>query len=273
MKLISWNVNGIRAAYKKGFGEFLKTIDPDVLCLQETKAHPEQVPPDQVNPPGRVSYWSSAEKRGYSGVATYCKRPPGEVIYGIGAEEFDREGRVVVTRWPAFDLYNIYFPNGARGPDRHEYKLRFLNHLSNHISGELKMGRNIIVVGDYNIAPADIDIYDPVKHAKTSGFLPIEKEWYQGFLNLGFVDTFRHFHPDRQHMYSWWNQMERARMGNRGWRIDMICISKSLLPALKSAEVHMDIEGSDHCPVSVELDLSLDSNSAEIPKPAQGGSK
>ena len=257
MKIFSWNVNGIRAVYKKGFSEFITQFNPDILCLQETKALREQVSPEQATPQGRSSYWFSAEKKGYSGVATFTRLTPEETIVGIGDHLFDSEGRVVVTRWPEFDIYNIYFPNGARGPDRHNYKMNFLSFLYQHLNKEISAGRNIIVLGDYNIAPADIDIYDPIKHARTSGFLPDEKAWFKSFLALGFVDTFREIHPNREHAYSWWNQIERARLGNRGWRIDLICISRGLLPKLRGAEIHPEVEGSDHCPVSVEMDVEI----------------
>lgn len=256
MKTItSWNVNGIRAVYKKGFLDFWQSHKPDILCLQETKCHVEQLTPDMINPFDFKSQWSSAEKKGYSGTATFSKEQPQKVLHGIDVAKFDSEGRFVITQHGDLKIYNIYFPNGARGDDRHQYKMEFLKTLSAHLKPQLDRGEPIIVLGDYNIAPADIDIYDPKKHAKTSGFLPEEKEWFQSFLNLGFVDTFRMLHPDEKHRYSWWNQIERARLGNRGWRIDLICVSKNLQSLVKEATILDEVEGSDHCPVSIKLDI------------------
>lgn len=254
-KITSWNVNGIRASHKKGFMNFWHEHKADLLCLQETKAHKEQLTSEILNPNECPSYWSSAVRKGYSGTATFCTDEIKKVEYGIGIEKFDSEGRFVITQHKHFKVYNIYFPNGASGVERHNYKMEFLKALSDHLKPLIKKGEPIIVLGDYNIAPKDIDIYDPIKHAKTSGFLPIEKEWFQSFLDMGFIDTFRHFHPDEKDRFSWWNQMERARIGNRGWRIDLICVSKNLQSSLKSAEIHDDIEGSDHCPVSLVLDI------------------
>lgn len=253
MRLISWNVNGIRAVYKKGFLDFWQKLKPDVLCLQETKCQVDQLTPDQVNPFDYQSHWASAQRKGYSGVATFHNDKIKSSIVGLGIPKFDDEGRVVITHHEAFTLYNIYFPNGARGPDRHHFKMEFLKDLNEHLAPKVKKGEPIIVVGDYNIAPADIDIYDPLKHANTSGFRPEEKEWFKSFLDIGFIDTFRHFHPSAAHRYSWWNQIERARLGNRGWRIDLICATKNLEKYFKAAEIHDEIEGSDHCPVLLDL--------------------
>jgi exodeoxyribonuclease-3 len=263
MKIICWNVNGIRAASKKGLLEFVKNEDPDLFCVQETKAHREQVEPSVVELFGRKSFWSSAVRKGYSGTASFLKETAsssGEARLGIAVEKFDSEGRFVITSHKIplnFDVYNIYFPNGASGKERHDFKQEFLKSLTEHLKAELSLGQNIIVLGDYNIAPADIDIYDPIKHAKTSGFLPEEKNWFKSFVELGFVDTFRHFNPNEKNRFSWWNQMERARLGNRGWRIDMICVSKNLVPYLKRADILDHIEGSDHCPILLELKESL----------------
>ena len=253
MRLISWNVNGIRAVYKKGFLDFWGTLKPDILCLQETKCHKEQLTAEMIHPFDYQSHWAQAERKGYSGVATFHKDEIKNSIVGIGDQKFDSEGRVVITEHEAFTLYNIYFPNGASGAVRHEYKMHFLKHLNEHLKPKVKKGEPIIVVGDYNIAPQDIDIYDPIRHAKTSGFLPEEKEWFESFLDLGFTDTFRHFHPDEKNRFSWWNQIERARPGNRGWRIDMICATKNLEKHFKAADIHDEIEGSDHCPVLLDL--------------------
>lgn len=253
MKIISWNVNGIRAAYKKGFVEFIEREEPDLLCVQETKAHKEQVEPVLVNPAGRMSFWSSATRKGYSGVATFATREPKAVSYGIGLSEYDSEGRFVITEHDDFTLYNIYFPNGGSGPERHAYKQRFLKDLAAHLRPLVEAGRSIVVVGDYNVAHREIDIYDPVRLAGESGFLPEERAWFDEFLALGFVDTFRHFHPDARERFTWWSYLERGRLGNRGWRIDYVCVTRNLVPRLVRAEVLDGQHGSDHCPVLVEL--------------------
>ena len=169
--------------------------------------------------------------------------------------EYDSEGRIVITEHPHFDLYNIYFPNGGSGETRHLFKQQFLKDLNVHLQKRMQEGRKIVLVGDYNVAPTEIDVYDPVRLSKESGFLPEEREWFQSFLKLGFVDTFRHLHADEKDRYSWWSYRELARISNRGWRIDFVCITKDLLPHLKSAEIHDAQEGSDHCPVSVELEF------------------
>lgn len=254
MKIISWNVNGIRACHKKGLFEFMKRENPDLFCLQETKAHREQLEPILINPsPDYCSFWSSAQRKGYSGVATYCKNEPLKVEHGIGIEKFDQEGRFVITHFADFILYNVYFPNGASGPERHAFKQEFLRDFRKHLADQLKMGKKIILVGDYNVAHQEIDIYDPIRLAKTSGFLPEERQWFDGFLKTGFVDTFRFKHPDTKEKYSWWSYQELARPANRGWRIDYVCVSENLKDRVTSAVVHDDQMGSDHCPVSITL--------------------
>ena len=253
VKIVSWNVNGIRASYKKGLEGFVRSYKPDILCLQETKAHPEQVGPEISQLAGLSSCWASATKKGYSGVATFWKNEPKSKVIGLGIEEFDSEGRVVVTDHEDFLLYNIYFPNGQSREERQIYKMQFNRALQKQLADRLKQGREIVVVGDYNIAPTAIDIHDPERFANTSGFLPEEREWFQQLLDSGFVDTFRHFNPKETERYSYWSQIERARISNRGWRIDMICVSKGLVKRLKSADILDHIEGSDHCPIVVEL--------------------
>ena len=255
MKIISWNVNGIRAAYKKGLIEFIDREEPDILCLQETKAHREQCEPALWEPGGRKSYWSSATKKGYSGVATYTLKEPREIKLGIGHAPYDSEGRIVVTEYNHFLLYNIYFPNGGSGPVRHQFKQRFLEDLNKHLKPLVDAGKPIIVVGDYNVAHREIDIYDPVKNAGESGFLPEERAWFDSFLKLGFTDTFRHLHPAARDRYTWWSYFQRGRIGNRGWRIDYICITLNLLQHLRRADILDGQEGSDHCPVLAEFDF------------------
>lgn len=253
MKLITWNVNGIRAAYKKGLVEFIGRENPEIFCVQETKARPEQCEPMIRQAGGRSSYWSSAVKKGYSGVATFLTKEPLAVAHGVGKPEYDSEGRFVITTHDDFTLYNIYFPNGGSGPERHEFKQRFLEDLSAHLKPMIEAGEKIIVVGDYNVAHTEIDVYDPVRLSKESGFLPQERAWMSRFLDLGFVDCFRHFHPNEREIYTWWDQRTRARVANRGWRIDYICVTRNLVPRLKGAAILDGQQGSDHCPVVVEL--------------------
>ena len=253
MKIISWNVNGIRAVYKKGFLDFIEKENPDLLCVQETKAHLEQCEPAIRHPGERFSFWASAIKKGYSGVATFAKTRPLAAATELGVLEYDNEGRVVITDHPHFTLYNIYFPNGGSGQVRHDFKQKFLYDLNSHLKPLVDAGKSIIVVGDYNVAHREIDIHDPRRLSKESGFLPEEREWFDHFLALGVVDTFRHFHPTEPERYTWWDYRTRARVANRGWRIDYICVTKNLVERLKSADILDAQEGSDHCPVVVEM--------------------
>ena len=253
MKIITWNVNGIRACGKKGLQDFVDAEEPDILCLQETKAHLNQVEIDLQKLKYPYSYWSSAQRKGYSGVATYVLDKDVEFKDGWGLDQYTSEGRIAWTAHEHFDLYNIYFPNGGSGDVRHDFKQQFLKDLNVHLKSELKKGKEIIVVGDYNVAHTEIDVYDPVRLSKESGFLPEERKWLDSFLELGFVDTFRKFHPGEKNRYSWWSYRELARVSNRGWRIDYICVSKVLEKYLKSADILDTVEGSDHCPVMAEL--------------------
>ncbi len=255
IKLITWNVNGIRACYDKNLPEFVESAKPDILCLQETKAHIEQTEP-QIQSLGFKNYhWSSAFKKGYSGVATFSKDKPFDVFKGIDKPEYDSEGRIVWSQFQNFDLYNIYFPNGASGQERHLFKQRFLKDLYSHLEFEIKRGRDIIVVGDYNIAHLEFDVYAPKGLSTESGFLPEERVWMTRFLELGFVDCYRHFHPEETNMYSWWSYKDQARLKNNGWRIDYICATKNLIKNLKSCEILMQQLGSDHCPVVAEFEF------------------
>lgn len=252
-KVITWNVNGIRACAQKGLFSYLRREQPDYFCLQETKAHPDQLDEETRVPEGRTSFWSSAQKKGYSGVAIFTPHKPLAVDYGIGIRKFDSEGRFVISDCGDFLLYNIYFPNGGSGPERHQFKQEFLIRLNLHLKSQIEQGREIIVVGDYNVAYLDIDVYDPVKLKNESGFLPVEREWFRQFLDLGFTDAFRHFHPAEPNKFSWWSYQERGRIGNRGWRIDHICVTKGIRDRLVRAEIHDEVTGSDHCPVMIEF--------------------
>ncbi|MCB0384220.1 MAG: exodeoxyribonuclease III [Bdellovibrionales bacterium] len=255
MKLVTWNVNGIRACAKKGLLEYMDREDPDVLCIQETKAHPEQLDEQLLNPPGRSAYWSSALKRGYSGTVTYTKRKPDAVQHGIRVRKFDSEGRFVVTSFPDFLLYNVYFPNGAASEERHDFKQEFLEKFRRHLARKIAEGQEVIVVGDYNVAYRDSDVFDPIRLSKVSGFLPEEREWFGRFLETGFVDLFAHFHPDEKDRYTWWSYRENARIANRGWRIDHICVTPGLVSRVQEIAIQDQQMGSDHCPVKVVLEL------------------
>lgn len=255
MKIISWNVNGIRACYKKNLLDFLSHENPDVFCIQETKAHIDQVEIGARTLMRKYSYWSSATKKGYSGVATFVNNEPPRVELGMGIPEYDSEGRIVITDHGEFDLYNIYFPNGGSGDVRHHFKQKFLKDLNVHLKEKLNTGRQIVVVGDYNVAHEAIDVHDPIRLSNVSGFFPEERAWFDSFLDLGFIDTFRYFKPREANRYSWWDYRTLSRLSNRGWRIDYICISKGLEKYLSSADILDKVEGSDHCPVVATLDL------------------
>lgn len=253
IKLATWNVNGIRASYDKGLFQYVSDYSPDILCLQETKAHREQVEPKTQTLGYAYDYWSSAERKGYSGVATFCKDKPRKVLTTFDQSGYEKEGRVLWSQHEEFDLYNIYFPNGGSGEERHVFKQKFLKDLVMHLKFELKRGREIVLVGDYNVAYMDFDVHDPVRLSKESGFLPEEREWFRNFLSLGFVDAYRHFHPDKKEMYSWWSYRELARERNKGWRIDHICVSPNLVKNLILCDIQMNQLGSDHCPVVAEF--------------------
>ncbi len=256
MKLISWNVNGIRACGPKGLIQLVEDESPDILCLQETKAHREQVPPNLQNLGYPHDYWSSATRKGYSGVATFCRDLPKKVDHGLGIERYDSEGRIVHSKHEQFDLYNIYFPNGGSGEVRHAFKQEFLHDLKKLLHARITAGEKIVLVGDYNVAHREMDVHDPVRLSKESGFLPEERKWLESFLEMGFIDTFRHFYPDDKDRYSWWSYREMARIANRGWRIDYICITKNLLKYLESAAIMDEVTGSDHCPVKAEFNFA-----------------
>lgn len=232
---------------------FLEAEDPDVFCIQETKAHPDQLTEELTHPLGRVPYFSISHRKGYSGTATFLKSEAEEFRYGIGIRKFDYEGRFTVTKVKGLLIYNVYFPNGASGQERHDFKQEFLHRFSNHLKRDLDSGKDVIVLGDYNVAPLEQDVYDPKALNDVSGFLPEERQWFSDFRDLGFVETFRHLHPDETDRFSWWSYRERARATNRGWRIDHICVSESLKGRIKKAEVMDQVMGSDHCPVLLEL--------------------
>ncbi|MBC7420823.1 MAG: exodeoxyribonuclease III [Bdellovibrio sp.] len=253
IKLVTWNVNGIRASFGKGLSQFIQDEKPDIICLQETKAHKEQVNPEMQSLGYPFHYWSSAERKGYSGTATFLHSEPKKSLISMDKPDYEKEGRIVWTQHEEFDLYNIYFPNGGSGEARHNFKQKFLKELLAHLKFEMKKGKQIIVVGDYNVAHLQFDVHDPVRLSKESGFLPEEREWFTEFLKSGFVDCYRHLHPDKKEAYSWWSYRELARTRNKGWRIDYICATQDLIKNLKSCEILMNQLGSDHCPVVAEF--------------------
>ena len=253
LTLLSWNVNGVRAAYKKGLLGWLKTESPDILCLQETKAQPDQLPEDLLEPPGYHAVWHWGERKGYSGVATFHRKTPLDLRRGFDRPEFDGEGRVLTSVYEDFVLFNIYFPNGQKDETRLKFKLDFYEAFLKVVDRCRAQGEDrIIVCGDVNTAHREIDIARPKENSTVSGFLPVERAWIDKLLAHGFVDTFREFEPGGEH-YTWWDTMTRARERNVGWRLDYFFVSENLRPRLKRAFILDQVLGSDHCPVGIEL--------------------
>ena len=252
MKLISWNVNGVRAVVKKGFLDWLKQEQPDILCLQETKAHVDQLASEILTDHGYNTYWHSGNRRGYSGVATFCKEEPLYVQEGLGIERYDAEGRVLLTEHENFLLYNIYFPNGQKDDERLQYKLDFYDDLLPIINEQVESGNNVVVTGDWNTAHRPIDLARPKQNVNTSGFMPIEREKLDMYVENGWIDTFRLFHPEGDR-YSWWTYRFGARERNVGWRIDYFFVNEGFVDNVEDADIYDEVMGSDHCPVSLEL--------------------
>ncbi len=253
MKLISWNVNGIRAVQKKGFIDWVKRENPDILGIQETKAHPDQLDQDLLEIPGYSVWFDSAEKKGYSGTAVYTKIKPDSVTTGLGNPKFDTEGRTVRVEFKDFTFFNIYFPNGGRGDDRVAFKLEFYDEFLRICEDLRKQGRPVIACGDYNTAHREIDLARPKENQKTSGFMPVERAWLDKYVGLGYLDTFREFDSSPE-KYTWWDQRFNSRERNTGWRIDYFFVTPDLRPRLKNAFILADVMGSDHCPVGIEID-------------------
>ncbi|NYB51011.1 MAG: exodeoxyribonuclease III [Methanobacteriaceae archaeon] len=255
IRILSWNVNGIRAVHRKGFLDWFNEAKPDILCIQETKAHRKQFPKDIREIDGYNLYLSEAERKGYSGVATYTNRKPEKVQNGFGIEKFDSEGRTLITDFGDFVLFNTYFPNGKMSDERLQYKLDFYDSFLDYVDSLKEKGRNIIVCGDVNTAHKEIDLARPKENEKISGFLPIEREWIDRFLSHGYVDTFREFNQEPKN-YTWWSYRTRARERNVGWRLDYFFVNEEFMDKVESAYILSDVMGSDHCPVG--LDLKLD---------------
>ncbi len=254
MRIISYNVNGIRAAIKKGFIDWLKTDPADIICLQETKANKEDVDQSLFEDLGYSTYWFSAQKKGYSGVAIITKHRPDNIVYGSAIEQSDFEGRVIRADFGDLTLVNAYFPSGTSGDERQTYKYQWLDEFLEHVQDLRKKRPQLIVMGDYNIAHHPIDIHDPKGNKNSSGFLPEERAWMDKFISNHWVDTFRLIHPDEPHRYSWWSQrFPSVRLNNKGWRIDYISVTANLKDRVIGADIYADVKHSDHCPIFLEL--------------------
>ncbi|MCH2176803.1 MAG: exodeoxyribonuclease III [Lentisphaeria bacterium] len=255
MRLISWNVNGIRAVLKKGFWEWFDQSGADILCLQETKAQEDVLPAEVKEVLGYQTFYSCAEKKGYSGVSTWSKEVPENILTSIlDAPSFDTEGRIMHTSFPEFELFNIYFPNGTASDERLAYKMAFYEAFQKRCEGLIAEGKEVIICGDVNTSHNAIDLARPKANEKNSGFLPEERAWMDRFTAAGFTDTFRHMFPNEV-CYSWWSYRGGARQKNVGWRLDYFFVSQGLLTKVKTAGILTDVMGSDHCPVYLELDL------------------
>jgi len=252
MKILTYNVNGIRSAANKGLFDFLKTENPDVVCLQEIKAEKEQADLQAIESLGYHHYWFSAQKKGYSGVAIFAKQKPLNVVYGCEHPNFDFEGRCIRVDFQEFSIFSVYFPSGTTGDIRQDVKYQFLDYMFtyfNKLASELPA---LIVCGDYNICHKPIDIHNPAGNKDSSGFLPEERAWMDKWFSNGFTDSFRHVHTNPD-WYTWWSFRANARANNKGWRIDYISVSDSLVPKIKTAEILMEAKHSDHCPMFVEI--------------------
>ena len=251
MKLISWNVNGIRACLNKGFTDFFKEINADIFCIQETKCQPEQI---ELEFEGYTSYWNSAEKKGYSGTAIFTKNKPISVRYGIGIEEHDKEGRVITLEYKKFYMVNIYTPNSKRGLERLEYRQIWEDEVRKYLL-KLNQDKPVIMCGDLNVAHKEIDLKNPKTNRHNAGFTDEERNKMTELLEAGFIDSFRLLYPDRENSYSWWSYMGNAREKNVGWRIDYFIVSKDIENKVKDAQIYPEVLGSDHCPVGLDIKI------------------
>jgi exodeoxyribonuclease III len=251
MKLISWNVNGIRACVTKGFLEFFENVDADIFCIQESKLQEGQI---NLALAGYFQYWNYAVKKGYSGTAIFTKKEPLSVHYGIDIEEHDQEGRVITLEFDDFYMVTVYTPNSKSELERLEYRMVWEDDFQNYLK-QLENKKPVIVCGDLNVAHKEIDLKNPKTNRKNAGFTDQERSKFTQLMERGFVDTFRYFYPDTAEIYSWWSYRFSARAKNSGWRIDYFCVSESLTEKLQGAKIHTEIMGSDHCPVELEIDL------------------
>lgn len=253
MKIITYNVNGLRSALSKNFTGWLEAEQPDVVCLQETKAQPDQIPTLEFEMLGYRSYFFSAKKKGYSGVAILTKQLPDHVEYGMGIPRYDDEGRFLRADFGDLSVVSVYHPSGTSGDERQAFKMVWLEDFQVYVQELSKSRPKLLLCGDYNICHRPIDIHDPVRNATNSGFLPEEREWMSQFLDSGFTDTFRYFHPEEAHQYTWWSFRANARNNNKGWRIDYCMATPAVVPMLKDAYILPAIKHSDHCPAVVEI--------------------
>ncbi len=250
MQIVSYNVNGIRSAMNKGLLNWMEQRKADVYCFQETKAHREQIDHTVFDMLGYKSYWFSAQKKGYSGVAIFTKHTPTHVEYGFGDDAYDSEGRIIRADFGNTSVISVYIPSGTSGEERQNFKMQWLDFFYNYINQLKKEKRNLIVCGDYNICHKPIDIHDPISNKNSSGFLPEEREWLSKFIDSGFIDTFRAFHPE-PHQYSWWTFRAAARERNKGWRIDYCMATPTV--KISDAGILQEVKHSDHCPVWLEI--------------------
>lgn len=253
MKIITYNVNGLRSALSKGFTDWLAAEQPDVVCLQETKAQPEQIPTLEFEMLGYRAYFFSARKKGYSGVGILTRREPDRVEYGMNISRYDEEGRFLRADFGDISVVSVYHPSGTTGEERQAFKMGWLEDFHRYVLGLRQQRPGLLLCGDYNICHRPVDIHDPVRNANSSGFLPEEREWMSHFLESGFVDTFRHFHPEEPGHYTWWSFRANARNNNKGWRIDYCMAAPAVVPLLKDAYILPRVKHSDHCPAVVEL--------------------
>ncbi len=254
MRIISYNVNGIRAAINKGFLDWLQTDPADIICLQEIKAAKENVDVSKIEALGYETYWYPAQKKGYSGVAIFTKIKPVNVVYGSRIEQSDYEGRVIRADFGNLSVFSAYFPSGTSGEERQAYKHQWLDEFHQYLETLRVTNHQLVICGDYNIAHEEIDIHDPKGNKNSSGFLPSEREWMTKFFGTGYTDTFRHLHPGKAHHYTWWSQrFPSVRLQNKGWRIDYICVTNNLNNNIVDAQILPDIRHSDHCPIYVEI--------------------
>lgn len=254
MRIVSWNVNGLRSLYNQGNWAWIDEYQPDILCLQEIKAEEGQLPDDVRAPAGYFSYFnSSKERKGYSGVALYTKTEPKEVLYDVLPERFNTQGRLIEAVFEDFVLLNVYFPNGGGGPEKLSYKLAFYDAFLEHVKKLKQSGKSVIFCGDVNVAHEEIDIARPKENENHVGFLPEERAWMDEVVAEGFIDTFRNLHPDKKNAYTYWDQKTRARDRNIGWRIDYFFVTPDISADVKRSEILSDIYGSDHCPIELTL--------------------
>ena len=252
LKIISWNINGLRAIAKKNFTEWLAEESPDIVCVQEIKAMPEQVPENITKLESHKGYYFSAERKGYSGVAIFTKDIPQNVIFGLGSDKFDKEGRVISLEFDGFSVINSYHPNGRASIERFQYKMDFYDAFLGHCEGLRSQGKELVITGDVNTAHKPIDLKNPKANEKNSGFLPEEREWVENFIDHGYVDSFRAFNKQPE-QYTWWSYRFNVRAKNIGWRIDYFFVTKNLMKKVKDSFITPDIMGSDHCPIGLDI--------------------